>query len=110
MKIFNFFMLLFLTGYTTYAQKYELGKVTKEELAEKRHPSDSTAPAAILFSKGETYMELSENDGFTLVTEVDMKIKIYTKEGYDWANKAVSYYRSDNGDESVDFNKAATYN
>ncbi|MFL9837274.1 DUF3857 and transglutaminase domain-containing protein [Flavobacterium sp. ST-75] len=110
MKIFNFFMLLFLTGYTTYAQKYELGKVTKEELAEKRHPSDSTAPAAILFSRGETYMELSENEGFTLVTEVDMKIKIYTKDGYDWANKAVSYYHSDNGDESVDFNKAATYN
>ncbi|MEE1897724.1 DUF3857 domain-containing protein [Flavobacterium rakeshii] len=110
MKIFKFFIFLFLTGYTTYAQKYELGEVTKEELAQKRHPSDSTAPAAILFSKGVTYMDLSERDGFTLVTEVDMKIKIYTKEGYAWANKAVSYYQSDNGDENVYFKKATTYN
>ena len=36
------------------AQKFELGKVSIEELQEKVHPKDTAAVAAILFKKGET--------------------------------------------------------
>ncbi|QEE49284.1 DUF3857 domain-containing protein [Flavobacterium alkalisoli] len=110
MKIFNLIAFLLVTGFAAHAQKYELGEVTKEELEQKSHPTDPSASAAILFSKGTTYMDYSASSGFMIVTEVDTKIKIYNKDGYDWANKIISYYSSDNGDETVDVNKAVTYN
>ena len=110
MKIIKFIALLLLTGLTTQAQKYELGQVTKEELAEKTHPADPSAGAAILYSKGSSSMQFSERDGFSLVTVVEMKIKIYNKDGYDWANKIVRYYSSETDRENVDFSKTFTYN
>ncbi len=92
------------------AQKYELGKVTIDELKEKAHPLDTSAVAAILFKKGEVRFEYSENNGFELITKVICKIKIYKKEGYDWANHAERYYIGGNVKESVNFSDAITYN
>jgi len=110
MKLFKLLLLLVATGFTMQAQKYELGSVTKEELEEKTHPLEPSAGAAVLYSKGLSRMVYSDNDGFSLVTEVEMKIKIYNKDGYDWANKIVTYYSTDTDKEIVDFNKAVTYN
>jgi len=93
-----------------YAQKRELGEVTLAELNEKAHPKDSSAVAAILFEKGNTHFDYSQDDGFRVVTDVEVKIKIYKKEGYDWANKSVSFYVGGDSDESVSFSKAVTYN
>lgn len=93
-----------------YAQKRELGNVTIEELKEKVCPNDSSAVAAILFEKGKTFFEYKQDEGFILVTEVETKIKIYKKEGYNWANKEVSVYTGANPIEVVDFSKAITYN
>ena len=111
MKLLKIFILFLSIGLNAQAQKYELGEVTLTELEEKAHPLEPSAPAAILFSKGNSYMVYSEREGFSVVTEVEMKIKIYTKEGYDWANKIIRYYSANSGDkESVDIGKAATYN
>jgi hypothetical protein len=110
MKLLNFILLFLVTAVPASAQKYELGEVTKEELEEKKHPTDPSAGAAVLYSKGRTYMSLSEHSGFDLVTEVEMKIKIYNKEGYEWANKMIPLYISGSSRESVDFSKAITYN
>ncbi|AWH85016.1 transglutaminase [Flavobacterium album] len=110
MKLLQLIALFLATGFAAKAQQYELGEVTKAELEEKSHPTDPSAGAAILFSKGKTYMTYSDNGGFDLVTEVEMKIKIYSKDGYEWANKVIPYYSNDNNKESVDISKAATYN
>jgi hypothetical protein len=110
MKLLNFIAFFCMIAMPVSAQQYELGAVTKEELEEKKHPSDPSAGAAILFSKGRTYMTLSEHSGFDLTTEVDMKIKIYTKEGYEWATKVIPLYMSGSSRESVDISKAITYN
>ena len=40
-------------------KKFELGKVTIEELKEKAHPVDTSAVAAVLFQVGRTYFEYS---------------------------------------------------
>ena len=103
-------IICILGSVKNYAQKYKLDNVTIEELQEKVCPKDAGASAAILFQKGRTYFEFNQNTGFTLITEVETKIKIYKKEGYDWANKAVSIYIGGNSDENVDFSKAVTYN
>ncbi|MNK01325.1 hypothetical protein D3C87_191220 [compost metagenome] len=110
MKLIKYIGLFLLTSFYAEAQKYELGEVTKEELEEKNHPIDPSAGAAILYSKGQSYMTYSESNGFDLITEVEVKIKIYNKEGYNWANKIIPYYSSDSDRESVDVSKAITYN
>jgi hypothetical protein len=93
-----------------FSQKRELGKVTIEELKEKRFPSDTSAAAAVLFSIGKSYFLFSPSKGFELVTEKIAKIKIYKKEGYDNANQSLMFYIGGSGDERVSVSKAATYN
>ncbi|MHA3787732.1 transglutaminase domain-containing protein [Flavobacterium hauense] len=110
MKLLHFFVFFLIAALPVSAQQYELGAVTKEELEEKKHPIDPSAGAAILFSRGKTYMTLSEHDGFDLVTEVEMKIKIYAKEGYEWATRIIPLYMSGSSKETVDVSKAVTYN
>lgn len=110
MRKLQFVAFFLIIVFSAQAQKYELGEVTKQELEQKSHPQNPDAGAAILFSKGVTYMTFSEQDGFELVTEVDTKIKIYTKEGYEWANKIIPFYYSDSDNEVVDVSKAVTYN
>ncbi|RXR21360.1 DUF3857 domain-containing protein [Flavobacterium amnicola] len=103
-------LLMALLCVQTYGQKQELGNVTIEELKERRNPNDTSAVATVLFEKGRTFFEYKQDNGFFVMTEVEVKLKIYKKEGYDYANKIISYYTGGNSDESVDFSKAITYN
>lgn len=107
-KIILLFSIFLFTSLN--AQKRELGKVTIEELQEKRHPKDTSAVAAVLFAVGKTYFEYSSEDGFYMITDVSTKIKIYKKEGYKWANKSIAFYIGNNPQEAVSFNKVVTYN
>lgn len=93
------------------AQDYKFGKVSKEELEEQFYPLDSTADAAYLYRKRRTYFDFIQQRGdFQLVTEIHERIKIYTKEGFDMANKSISYYSPENGEsESVGSIKAYTF-
>ncbi len=105
------YILLFLAIVATAnAQKHELGKVTIDELKEKVCPKDSSAAAAILFEKGKTFFIYTQGEGFKINTEVEMKIKIYKKEGYEWANEKVRFYIGSTPTEGVQFSKAVTYN
>ncbi len=67
------------------SQEFKLGKVSIAELEQKVHPKDSSAAAAILYKKGISRMEFDQNEGFCIVTDVEARIKIYKKEGYNWA-------------------------
>lgn len=102
-------LLLFFISITT-AQEFKLGKVSVAELEEKFHPKDSSAVAAILFKKGEVKFEYSQEKGFEMVTQVKTRVKIYKKEGYEWANQVVQYYIGNNLLEVVSFTDALTYN
>ena len=102
--------MLFIFSKTT-AQEFKLGKVSVAELEQKIHPKDSSAAAAILYKKGTSTIEYNQNDGFILVTEVATRIKIYKKEGYNWANQSVIYYVGNNESrEKVDFSDVCTFN
>jgi hypothetical protein len=94
------------------AQGFELEKVTKEQLMQKRHPNDTTASAAILFKKAHTTFNYTAKDGFSSKTEFSIKIKIYKTEGLKWANYEIPYYvgYEDINDEQVIIKKAYTYN
>lgn len=103
-------LILFLFISTcAFSQKYNLGKVTVAELAEKTHPIDSSAAAAFLFKTGKVSFELSSEGRFNLVQEVKSKIKIYKKTGYDYATIEIPYYTG-GATVRVLFDDAATFN
>ena len=106
---FIYFCFLFFSVHS-FCQKHELGKVTIDELKEKVCPMDTSAVASVLFNVGKTSFEYSGDDGFRIVTEIDTKIKIYKKEGYDFANHSENAYIGTNGSEKISFSKAITYN
>lgn len=102
-------LCLFLLAFSAFGQKYELGKVTINELKETVHPKDTGAVAAILFKNGKTYFDFDPEGYWILITEVETKIKIYKKEGYGYANAEIPYY---SGGKKVRlyFDDAVTYN
>ncbi|WGF92870.1 transglutaminase domain-containing protein [Aequorivita marisscotiae] len=95
---------------TSISQNYKFGKVSKEELLQKEHPTDPTADAAILYREIHTEFQYTNNDGFYMVTDVFERVKIYNKEGFDWASKEVDLYQSTSSskDEIIGL-KAYTY-
>jgi hypothetical protein len=105
-------LLFFILFYSNVkAQEFKLGKVSIAELEQKTHPKDTAAVAAILFKKGSTTFQFSQNEGFMVNTEVSMRIKIYKKDGYDWANQQVQFYLGNGSTkERVTFTDVATYN
>ena len=94
------------------AQNYELGKVTVAELKEKVNPKDTTAPAAILFKKGKTFFTFTKDKGFSANHVYEFKIKIYKKEGLNWADQKVRFYigYENLSEDRLEFSNAVTYN
>jgi hypothetical protein len=109
MSVKKILIITLLTFLNVNAQKFELGKVSIEELQERRHHIDTSASAAILFKKGSTSFNL--NSGYwEIETEVSFKIKIYKKEGLKYANYEVQYYIDGVREERVRFSNVYTYN
>jgi hypothetical protein len=46
-------------------------------------------------------IEYNQDKGFEMVTKVKTRVKIYKKEGYDWANQTIQYYIGSNLKESA---------
>ncbi|WP_281980646.1 DUF3857 domain-containing protein [Tenacibaculum mesophilum] len=108
-KILSIFTLI-ITIHSN-AQEIKFGKVSKEELQEKFHPLDSTNDAAYLLKKRRTYFQYDTNKGFQVVTDYHERIKIYSKEGFNYATKKIKYYKPEHGDEeSINSLKAYTFN
>ncbi|GHA26723.1 hypothetical protein GCM10007103_05130 [Salinimicrobium marinum] len=102
--------VLLLTCTFLQAQNFKFGKVSEEEVLEKSHPKDPEANAAILFREHNTYYELNRMTGFVLVTKIHERVKIYNKDGFDYATKEVTYYKNGNDREKMSGAKGVTYN
>jgi len=108
---FKISLLLCLASILINAQEIKFGKVSIDELQEKECRIDSTASAAYLYKQRNTYYEYSKAEGFIITTNIHERIKIYTKEGLDYANKLVAYYKPKTGDkENVTNIKGYTFN
>lgn len=93
------------------AQSMDPGKVSIDDLKASSHPADSSAAAAILYERGETSFEFrQQHNGFVMVTNVKMRIKIYKKEGYERASHSIPYYYPSESRETVNYRNAVTYN
>lgn len=102
-------LILCCVSFLTNAQDFRMGKVSKTELEENFHPADTSAVAAILYKKGNTRFELDSETEFILVHEVEIRLKIYKKEGLNYANFSMPYYTGGKK-EALIFDDVATFN
>lgn len=103
-------LLLLTVPFGLQAQVPEFGEVSKEELLEKSNPMDTSSVATYLFKYRKTFFEYDQISGFKLVTEIHERLKIYTKEGFDYATKKVNLYKQGSDSEKLLALKAITYN
>jgi len=88
-------MLLSIVTLVSYSQNYKFGKVSKEEVNEKVYPLDASANAAYLYQFKKIRYDYNSDNGFVINTDVHVRIKIYTKEGFDNATRKISFYKPD---------------
>jgi len=80
---------------TSTAQELKFGKVSKQELQEKFYPQDSSAHAVILYKNRTSRYEYDDSEGFSILTKIHERIKIYDKDGIAWAKKEIDARKSD---------------
>ncbi len=110
MKKILLLILLLPVWQWTQGQNYKFGKVSVAELKEKSYPGDPSVPAAVLYSDANVYIDVSSKYGFVLKKEYFVRLKIYKKEGFDYATVEIPLYWHNATRESVDGLKAVTYN
>lgn len=89
----------------------KFGKISKDELTMTSYENDPDAVAVVLYDFGNTYFTFNKTQGrFQTVYERETRIKILRKEGYEYANVSIPYYKSSAGDELITGIKASTYN
>ncbi|TCK67455.1 uncharacterized protein DUF3857 [Winogradskyella wandonensis] len=110
----NIITLTIFVSFVTFsvAQDFKFGKVSKQELQEKAHPIDASADAAVLYKKEHITFNYVQGEGFVQNREIHERIKIYNKEGYDWATEKVYLYQGSSGasKEKIIGIKGYTYN
>ena len=102
-------LLIALVSVCVQGQELKFGKISKEELMEATHPKDTSAAAAYLLKKRESYYTYNSAVGLNLVTEVHERIKIYNTDGFDYATKTIDLYESGASDEKATSIKGYTY-
>lgn len=110
MKKIFIVLITVIVSLPLFAQDYKFGKVSKAELSEKFNPQDSSAFATFIYRDRKTYFKYEKGQGFQVITEVFERLKIYNKEGYDWASKNIYFYDSHQGSEKITGLKANTFN
>ncbi len=101
-------ILIFLIFGPLTAQNYKFGKVSKEELLQKQHPTDPAADAAVLYRETIAEFQYTQDSGWFLVTEYFERIKIYTKEGFEYANTVIDLYK-DRSEDKLRGVRGSTY-
>ncbi|MCX6233857.1 MAG: DUF3857 domain-containing protein [Bacteroidetes bacterium] len=106
------FVLLLSLNQAAFSQKSPMkyGKIVPEELKMTVYSQDTNASAVVLGDFGKSYFEYSEQDGFQIKFEHHTRIKIFNKNGYEWANVRIPLYHDMTSREKLTSVKASTYN
>lgn len=111
MKAISTFFAIFLS-IIIYAQKppIKFGKISDEELKMTEYEKDKSAAAVVLVDYGESVINYNQTNGFQIEFERIRRIKILTKDGYDWANFEIPLYHKNNNREELSGLKGMTVN
>jgi Domain of Unknown Function with PDB structure (DUF3857) len=111
MKNLTIVILLFFTFQVVTSQNYKFGKISKDELKETTNPLYQEAHATVLYKSQNISYDYRFEEGFVQINEVQERIKIYDKDGFDWATVHVKLYNGSNSlKEKIVGIKANTYN
>ena len=108
-QLFVLFVIALVSNFN-FAQNFDFGKVSKAELQEKFHSKDSVTSAAILYRNETISFTYTSNQGFQQERKVHERIKIYNKDGFDWATKKVYLYQGIGQKETLYGLKGFSYN
>lgn len=106
----QFIFILFLTFQIAHGTDVKFGKVSAEEVEEKQHPIEADADAAILYKKERVYYNYDYEEGWSMTKEAHYRIKIYNKEGFDWATLSIPLYAAQGDEEKISNVKGFTFN
>lgn len=109
MKVKLFFLLL-LSIQLLYPNEIKFGKVSKEMIEEGQHPLEPDAEAAILYKKERVFYNYNHDKGWSVTKEAHYRIKIYNKDGLDWATFQIPLYVSQGDEEKISNVKGLTFN
>lgn len=107
-KVFIVFICLWVNALT--ANEIKFGKVSKEEAEAKEHHLEKDASAAILFKEEKTQYNYDTEEGWSVITYVFYRIKIYSKDGFDWATHKIPLIVSGSDKEEIVNVKGFTFN
>ncbi|MCK4661607.1 MAG: hypothetical protein KAT68_01975 [Bacteroidales bacterium] len=112
-KSYLLYVLLFvLTTLLSSAQKapIKFGKIDIEDLKMSVYEKDTSEVAIVLCDYGNLYFIYSEDHGFQYKFERIIRIKIFKKGGYKYADFEIPLYHDGNNQERITNLKAFTYN
>ncbi len=101
-------VLMLMCSVYSYGQEHEFGEISKEELLEQSYPLDSSANAAVLYESKKIRYYYNGID-FQLITDVYKRIKLYNKNGFDYANHEIRLFNKNSTHEQISGFKAVTY-
>jgi hypothetical protein len=102
-------LFVFCFSFVMNAQNYKFGKVSKSELEETAHPNDTSTVASYLYKYRKTYYTYNSGVGLGLVTQVHERIKIYDKNGFDYATKKINLSKGSSDREMISGVKGMTF-
>jgi len=91
-------------------QPYTFSKIRQEDFKDRVYDKDTSAAAVILGDKGESFFEYNEDKGFQLIFTRHLRIKIFTKNGYEFATHSIPIYRKNDLTETLVQLKGYTFN
>lgn len=104
-----YFLLFLFFSVDLGAQSFKIKKITKEDFDEKFYSLDPTASAVVDYNVGSTFFIVAGSN-YQLVTETKTRIKIFTKEAYNYATVNIPLYRNRSTRELLSVSDACTYN
>ncbi|UZR98186.1 DUF3857 domain-containing protein [Chondrinema litorale] len=104
------FLLLLSIQFLASAQPEKFGKIDKDVLEMSIYEKDSSASAVVLFDVARTYFQYNTGkESFELVFERHRRVKIFNKDGYEYADAYIPTYDKGAHDEEVFAIKGYTY-
>jgi hypothetical protein len=89
--------------------KPNFGKWNADDFKFSQYEKDTLAEAVVLYDIGQSYFTLTD-DGYQVVFERNLKMKILNKSGIKWAQIEIPYYEENQKYETIEKLEGYTYN
>ena len=105
-----FTAIIFLLVTLSFSQDNRFGKVSEDDFKTYATPINPSDNATLIYKSHTIKFEYRTTSGFVQLNEVQERIMIYNKEGFDWATKKIKLYNTTSSNsEKLENLKGYTY-